>query len=114
MAHKISTRDIPHMTVTELKARIDKGEDLMILDVREEDEHQFCCLQGSVLIPLKQVPDRLSELDPKKEIVVHCRSGGRSLRVATYLKQHGYDKVSNLTGGILAWSDQIDPSIPKY
>jgi len=104
---------IPQITPTELKQRMDAGEDLFILDVREPFEHQIANI-GGTLIPQGQVPQRLNEIDRDREIVVHCKSGGRSQRVAEFLAQSGYPKVANLSGGILAWSDQVDPSVPKY
>jgi sulfur-carrier protein adenylyltransferase/sulfurtransferase len=104
---------IPQMSVQELKQRRDSGDDIFILDVREPFEYQIANI-GGTLIPMNQVPGRLSEIDRSREIVVHCAVGGRSQRVAEFLKQNGYEKVSNLAGGIKAWSEQIDPSVPKY
>jgi len=104
---------IPQIKVTDLKKRLDAGEDLFILDVREPFEYQIANI-GGTLIPLGQVPQRLGEIDRNREIVVQCKSGGRSQRIAEYLKQSGYSNVANLAGGILAWSDQIDPSVRKY
>ncbi len=104
---------IPQMTVHELKQRMDAGEEIFILDVREPYEYQIANIGGK-LIPLNDVPQRLAEIDPAQEIVVQCRSGARSQRVAEFLKQNGYSRVINLAGGILAWSDHIDPSIQKY
>lgn len=102
------------LTPHELKQELDSGKDLFILDVREPHEYQICALPGSTLIPLGQVPARIKELDPNRDIVVHCRSGARSAKAVEYLSQHGFSKIRNLTGGILAWSDQVDPSVPKY
>ena len=104
---------IPQITVLELKQRLDAGEDLMILDVREPYECQIASI-GGTLIPMNQVPDRLAEIDRDREIVVQCRSGARSQRVAEFLAARGYPNVKNLAGGILAWADQIDPKIQKY
>jgi molybdopterin/thiamine biosynthesis adenylyltransferase/rhodanese-related sulfurtransferase len=104
---------IPQMSVHELKQRMDAGDDIFILDVREPFEYQIANLGGS-LIPMNTIPARLSEIDRNREIVVHCAVGGRSQRVAEFLKQNGYEKVSNLAGGIRAWSELIDPSVPKY
>jgi adenylyltransferase/sulfurtransferase len=104
---------IPQISVKELKRRMDADEDLLILDVREPFEYQLANIGGK-LIPQKEVPQRLSEIGRDREIVVHCKMGGRSQRVAEFLKQAGYEKVANLAGGILAWSDQIDPSVRKY
>jgi sulfur-carrier protein adenylyltransferase/sulfurtransferase len=104
---------IPQMSVQELKRRLDAGDDLFVLDVREPFEYQIANI-GATLIPQGQVPARLAEIDPAREIVVHCRSGARSQRVAEFLAGSGYARVSNLAGGILAWSDEIDPKVPKY
>lgn len=104
---------IPQMTVQQLKQRMDAGEDLFILDVREPYEFQIANIGGK-LIPQNEVPQRLSEIDREREIIVHCRSGVRSQRVAEFLQQSGYGKVANLSGGILAWADQIDPKMQKY
>ncbi len=104
---------IPQLTVKELKQRLDAGEDLFILDVREPFEYQIVNLGGK-LIPQNDVPQRLAEIDRDREIVVQCKSGGRSQRIAEFLAQSGYPNVKNLAGGILAWADQIDPRMPKY
>jgi sulfur-carrier protein adenylyltransferase/sulfurtransferase len=104
---------IPQITVTELKQRIDAGEAPFILDVREPFEYRIANIGGK-LIPQGEVPKRLSEIDRDREIIVQCKSGGRSQRIAEFLKQAGYPKVVNLAGGILAWSNEIDSTIPKY
>jgi adenylyltransferase/sulfurtransferase len=104
---------IPQITVKELKRRIDAGEDVQLIDVREPYEVQIAQIGGK-LIPQNDVPQRLSEIDRDREVVVHCRSGARSQRIAEVLKQAGYPKVVNLAGGILAWSDEIDPKVQKY
>ncbi|MGH9518121.1 MAG: rhodanese-like domain-containing protein, partial [Terriglobales bacterium] len=104
---------IPQMSVKELKERRDAGEDVFVLDVREPYEYQICNL-GGTLIPQNDVPQRLAELDREREIVVQCRTGGRSQRIAEFLQQAGYAKVKNLAGGIQAWATEIDPSMPKY
>jgi molybdopterin/thiamine biosynthesis adenylyltransferase/rhodanese-related sulfurtransferase len=99
--------------VEELKRRLDKGDDLFVLDVREPHEYQIANLGGH-LIPLGELPKRVSELDSSREIVAHCKSGGRSAKAVAFLKQAGFTKVHNLAGGITAWSDRIDPKLPKY
>jgi len=104
---------IPQITVLELKQRLDAGENLMILDVREPFEYQIANI-GGTLIPQNEVPRRMAEIDRNREIVVQCRSGGRSQRIAEFLAAQGYPSVKNLSGGILAWADQIDPKITKY
>jgi adenylyltransferase/sulfurtransferase len=104
---------IPQLTVKELKARMDSGEDVFLLDVREPYEFQIAQIGGK-LIPQNDVPQRLAEIPRDREIVIHCRSGARSQRIAEFLKQSGYTQVANLAGGILAWSDEIDPKVQKY
>lgn len=104
---------IPQISVTELKRRVDAGEDLFILDVREPFEYQIANIGGK-LIPQNEVPQRLGEIDANREIIVHCKAGGRSQRIAEFLQQAGYPRVVNVAGGILAWSDQVDPKVPKY
>jgi len=104
---------VPEITPKELKTRLDKGDDLFILDVREPHEYQICNLNG-YLIPLGDLPKRVHELDSSRDIVAHCRSGVRSGKAVTFLRQAGFKKVHNLTGGILAWADKIDLKMPKY
>jgi sulfur-carrier protein adenylyltransferase/sulfurtransferase len=104
---------VPEITPRELKARLDRGDDLYILDVREPHEYQICNLGGH-LIPLGDLSKRASELDSSREIVAHCRSGKRSAEAVEFLQRAGFRKVLNLKGGILAWSDEVDPSVPKY
>jgi len=104
---------IPQLPVKELKARRDAGEDVFLLDVREPYEFQIAQIGGK-LIPQNDVPQRLAEIPRDREIVVQCRSGARSQRIAEFLKQSGYPDVVNLAGGILAWSDEIDPRVQKY
>jgi adenylyltransferase/sulfurtransferase len=101
------------ITVEELKRRLDAGDDLFVLDVREPHEYQICNINGH-LIPLGDLPKRVNELDPNKEIVAHCRSGARSAKAADFLRNAGFRNVHNLAGGILAWADKIDPKMPKY
>jgi adenylyltransferase/sulfurtransferase len=107
------TTGIPEITPTELKKRLDRGDDLFILDVREPHEVQICTIGGK-LIPVGQLPNRVSELDSAKEIVAYCRSGKRSADAVAFLRGAGFRKILNLRGGILAWSDEVDPSVPKY
>lgn len=104
---------IEQMSVQELKRRMDEGEAPVVIDVREPQEYQICNL-GARLIPLSEIPARLGEIPRDREVVVHCKSGHRSQMVAEYLVQAGYTKVANLTGGILAWAEAIDPTMPKY
>jgi sulfur-carrier protein adenylyltransferase/sulfurtransferase len=104
---------VPEMTPRELKQRLDRGDDLFVLDVREPHEYQICNING-YLLPLGDLPRRVNELDSSREIVAHCRSGKRSADAAEFLRKAGFRKIWNLKGGILAWSDEVDPSMPKY
>jgi len=85
-----------------------------LLDVREVREYEICHIADVTLIPMNTVPARLDELDPAAEIVCICHHGGRSMQVAAFLERNGFDKVSNLTGGVHAWSQQVDPAMPTY
>jgi molybdopterin/thiamine biosynthesis adenylyltransferase/rhodanese-related sulfurtransferase len=107
------TNGIPEITAREVKARLDHGDDLFILDVREPHEYQICNLNGK-LIPLGELPRRVHELDSSREMVVHCRSGKRSAEAIQFLQKAGFKKLWNLKGGVLAWADEVDPSMPKY
>jgi adenylyltransferase/sulfurtransferase len=107
------TVQVPEIEPRELKARLDRGDDLFILDVREPHEFQICNLRGH-LIPLGELARRAHELDSSREIVAHCRSGKRSAEAVEFLRKAGFRKIWNLKGGILAWSDQVDSSVPKY
>ena len=104
---------VPEIAPRELKNRLDRGDDLFILDVREPHEYQICNLGGH-LIPLGDLSKRVNELDSSREIVAHCRSGKRSGEAVEFLQRAGFRKVLNLKGGILAWSDEVDPMVPKY
>jgi adenylyltransferase/sulfurtransferase len=101
------------MTVKELKRRLDAGDKLVVLDVREPHESKMATIGGK-LIPMGEIPARVDELDANDEIVVYCRSGNRSARVVEFLQDSGFEKVWNLKGGIRAWSDEIDPTVMKY
>ncbi len=100
--------------VTELKTRIDRGDNFVLVDVREPHEYQICKIPGSTLIPLNDLPKRVNELNVADEILVHCKAGGRSAKAVDFLKQSGFKRARNVKGGILAWSDKVDPSVPKY
>ena len=104
---------ISQMSVKELKQRLDQGDDLFILDVREPFEYQIAQIGGH-LIPLNDLPKRMNELNTAQEIVVQCKSGGRSQRAAEFLAKNGFKKLHNLAGGITAWSNEIDPTVRKY
>ena len=105
---------VPEITVEELAEMRRQGDSFVLLDVREPHEIAICALPGSVKIPLGSLADSLDALSPSEEIVVHCRSGSRSAKAVVLLQQAGYRKARNLAGGILAWADRIDPSVPKY
>ncbi len=105
---------VPTITATELKAKRDRQEAFVLRDVREPFEWDICRIEGAKLIPLGQLPSRMSELDSADEIVLQCKSGVRSARALRLLQEAGFGKLSNLEGGILAWSDHVDSSIPKY
>ncbi len=101
------------ISVRELKQKMDAGENVLLVDVREPDEFETANLEGK-LIPLRELPKRYAELDPAREIVVHCHSGGRSQRAVEFLYEKGFRNVKNLVGGIDDWSRTIDPKIPRY
>ena len=103
------------ITATELKQRLDRGDDLQIIDVREQKEYDVARLDNAKLIPLGQVVNRMNEIDADRETVVHCKLGGRSAKAIEALKAAGFKgRLVNLKGGITAWSDEVDPSVPKY
>ena len=103
------------ITATELKQRLDKGDDIQIIDVREPHEYQIGQIPDSHLIPLGQVLTRMDEIDPNRETVVHCKMGGRSAKAIDALQRAGFTgRLINLKGGITAWSNEVDPSVPKY
>jgi adenylyltransferase/sulfurtransferase len=103
------------ITPTELKQRLDNGDDLQIIDVREDSEVAIGRIPNSKHIPLAQVLSRMDEIDPNRETVVHCKMGGRSARAIDALQRSGYKgKLLNLKGGIIGWSNDVDPSVPKY
>lgn len=106
---------MPQITATELKQRLDNGDDLQIIDVREAHELDIAKIPDTIHIPLGQIMNRMSEIDPNRETVVHCKMGGRSARAIAALKQAGFTgNLINLAGGITAWSNDVDPSVPKY
>lgn len=104
---------VPEISAKDLKRRLDAGDDIVVLDVREPHEAKIATI-GGVLIPMGELPARMHELDADKEIVVYCRTGSRSTRVVEFLQASGFDKVLNLKGGIYAWSNDVDPTLPKY
>jgi adenylyltransferase/sulfurtransferase len=100
--------------VVELKQKIDRGDKFELIDVREPHEYRICNIPGAKLIPLGEFPKHLGEFDPAADIVIHCKSGMRSAKACAVLRQNGFQHVRNVVGGILAWSDKVDPSVPKY
>jgi adenylyltransferase/sulfurtransferase len=98
----------------EVKAKMDRGDQFVLIDVREPHEYQICSIPNAKLIPLGDLPKRVNELNSADEIVAHCKSGMRSAKAVEFLKQSGFRKVRNMKGGILAWSDKVDPTVPKY
>ena len=103
------------ITATELKQRLDQGGDIQIIDVREDYEVAIARMPNAVHIPLAQVLSRMDEIDPNRETVVHCKMGGRSARAIEALQRSGFTgKLMNLKGGIIGWSNEVDPSVAKY
>src|SRR5438094_1005351 len=113
VAQPPSAVGIPEIQVQELKRRLDAGEDIFILDVREPHEYKICNLGGQ-LLPLGDLPRRVHELDSARTIVAHCKMGGRSAKAVDFLRKAGFKNVVNLAGGINAWSEKVDPKVPKY
>ena len=102
--------------VNTLRDRLAAGDDLFLLDCREREEYEIVKLERATLLPMSELMERVGELEPQREreMVVHCHHGGRSLRVAMWLRQRGFERVSSLAGGIDAWAEHIDPSLPRY
>ena len=106
---------IPEITATELKERLERGDDVQLIDVREDHEVAIAKIPGSIHIPLGQILNRMSEIETDRDTVVHCKMGGRSARAIEALKRSGFSgNLINLKGGILAWSNDVDPAVPKY
>ena len=106
---------MPEITATELKQRLDNGEDIQIVDVRESFELAIAKIPDTVHIPLGEVVSRMAEIDPNRETVVHCKGGVRSAKAIEALKRSGFTgHLINLHGGIMAWSNEVDPTVPKY
>jgi len=112
-AESESTASVPEIRPEELKRRLDNGEDILVLDVREPHEYEICHLRGH-LIPLGDLPRRVHELDSSREIVAYCKIGVRSAKAVEFLRSMGFRRVRNLTGGIDAWAERIDPTMPRY
>ncbi len=102
------------ITAKALKERLDRGERIVIVDVREPGEVKLAPFDGAINIPMEDIPSRVCELDPELETVVVCHHGLRSAQVAAYLAHLGFERVLNLSGGIDAWSKCVDPSVPRY
>ena len=103
------------ITATELKNRMDSGDDIQLIDVRQPDEYAFAKIEGAKLIPLGEIIKRMDEIDDSRETVIHCKMGGRSARAIEALQRAGYKgDLKNLKGGITAWSNEVDSSVPKY
>ena len=113
-AAPVASTAVPDVTVEELKARIDRGDDFDILDVREPHEVDIVRIEGTTVIPLGELPNRLAELDRSRDLVVHCKMGGRSAKAVALLREQGFDRAVNLAGGILAWVDRIEPHKNRY
>ncbi len=113
-ADPASTASDDETSPRDLKARIDRGDAPIILDVRNPEEIAICRIAGSKTIPLPALADRLGELDPNAPMVVHCKSGARSAKAIALLREHGFTRLTNLRGGILAWIEDVDPSLPAY
>ena len=105
---------IKEITVTELKNKFDNNEDFILLDVRNIQEVLYSKIENSIHIPMNDIVDRINELDSNKEIIIQCKSGKRSARVCEYLMTQNFNNVKNLTGGIIAWADEVDNSIQVY
>lgn len=98
----------------EVKQMLDRGDDFILIDVREHHEYQICNIPGAKLIPLGELAKRVHEIDSSKLVIAHCKMGGRSAKAVAQLRELGFKRVRNMAGGILAWSDKVDPSVPKY
>ena len=105
---------VREISVEELKARRDRGDDPLVIDVRESWELQLARIPGVVHVPMAEVPARLAEFSRDAETIVMCHAGGRSMRVAQYLVHQGFTNVANLAGGIAAWSQSVDATVPHY
>lgn len=110
----VPSSKVPEISAPEVKKMMDEKKPFVLVDVREPHEFQICRIPGSVLIPLGEVPKRMNELNSADNIVVHCRSGMRSAQAVEFLMKAGFRKIHNLKGGVLAWADEVDPTMPKY
>jgi adenylyltransferase/sulfurtransferase len=115
-AEEEAAKSIPEISVTELKQKLDNGENINVLDVRENHEYEVANLGENVtrLIPVGELPEHIDELDKSENFAVHCKTGARSARAVQLLQEAGFENVYNVKGGITAWSEEIDPDVPKY
>jgi adenylyltransferase/sulfurtransferase len=113
-AQQAQVKDSDDIEVEDLKAMLDRKDDFLLVDVRGPDEAQICKIEGAILLPLPEIPQRYQELPKNKLIVLHCHFGGRSMKAMQFLKSQGYTKVKNVPGGIDAWSERIDSDMPRY
>jgi adenylyltransferase/sulfurtransferase len=112
---KIEVKKMQEITATELKRKMDAGDDFQLIDVRQPDEYAFAKITGAKLIPLGEIAQRMDEIDADKEVVLQCKAGGRSAQAIDILTRAGFKgKMSNLKGGITAWSNEVDPNVLKY
>jgi adenylyltransferase/sulfurtransferase len=112
---KIEVKKMQEITATELKRRMDAGDDVQIIDVRQPDEYAFAKIEGAKLIPLGEIAQRMDEIDADKEVILQCKAGGRSAQAIDILTRAGFKgKMSNLKGGITAWSNEVDSTVLKY
>ncbi|WP_407695662.1 rhodanese-like domain-containing protein [Shewanella psychropiezotolerans] len=114
LSHTSEVKAYKEIEAKELKAWMDKDKHVILIDVREPFEREICMIAGSQFIPMQEFDAHLAELDPSRELVFHCKLGGRSAKVCDKLIELGFNKVTNLNGGILAWIDQVDPSLTRY
>lgn len=114
MANNVSATTLPEWTVFDLKRSIESAEPPRIIDVRDPEEFAVCRIPGAELIPLQELPGRMAEIDPDVPTVLLCKMGGRSFQAGMFLKQNGFQNVFNLAGGMVAWAEHIDPSLPRY
>ena len=106
---------VDEISATDLKRRLDDGEDIQLIDVRQPEEWAFAKIEGAKLIPLGEIMNRMSEIDQNRETVIHCKAGMRSAHAVQALQRAGFKgSLRNLRGGITAWSNEVDPKVPKY
>ena len=112
-----SSSDVPvEISVQDVKQRLDAKDDFLLLDCRETEEFRIAHIEGAQLVPMTEIQQRIGELDDwrERDVIVYCHLGGRSLQVVAWMRQLGFSRAQNMTGGIQAWSNEVDPSVPKY